>query len=242
MFDKECEEFSEGLQIDGITPRNSPINESGKIGIILTTIRLYTIEYILSSLFIFDEFKFSNSFLDDEILIDYISFRIQNDLKRMGFYDDFESEMLKVYAKFVKDHIIFPFSKNALELASVDSKTSNVRQELKILVKEELKKSLKRISEIIGIDETKESSLKDVFFEGLDIFDTFSDFGTQSEELQYTSVNSRFSEMVIPNNGKFILERYIKVNKPSVSLNIDGLVKGAIVLEQNKSPFINRDS
>ena len=69
------------------------------------------------------------------------------------------------------------------------------------------------------------------------------------DSLQYSSIDERLSDIDIPKNGKFILERYVKVNKPNIPLNIDTIAgaensidRACIRLEQEKSKYLHRNS
>ena len=243
-FDKECEEQnSDGERIDGLSPRRGPINAAGFVGVVMAIVRLYSIEYILRALFVLDEFKFTRDFLEDDLLIDYITFRMQSDIKRLGYYDDFEREAKITYEKLVEDKVVEPYSIQGESIASVNSPEQQISSgetivsfEIKSLVKNQMISAMKRISDIIGIDKTKESNLKSVFFEGLDTFDAFSDFGEPTDELPYTSANSRFLSESIPSSGKFILERYLKVKTPQhLVVNNIGIERTILKLEQDKS-------
>ena len=237
-FDKECEEEEKHDKIDGLKPRRGPINSAGFVGLVMTIIRLYSIEYILRSLFILDEFKFSKDFTEDDLFIDYVTFRMQSDIQRLDFYHDFEREALVAYQKLLEDGVIEPYSNklNACATDGLQAPTTSIKSELKALVKFQMESAMERIVTIIGVDKNKEVSLKSIFFDGLEILDTFSDFGDPSNNSQYTSNNQRFTDIDIPKSGKFILERYIKVSKPNKLFVNAGTQRAAIELEQNTSP------
>ena len=176
LFDKECEEETTLPRFDGLSPRDTPIGKATSAGVILSFIRLYAIEYILRSLFIFDEFKFSENFIDDEIFIDYASSRIKDDLQKLELYEDFIKQLKKVYIKLKKEGFLKLKKQDIEEILSVSDEDNNIPFQLKILLKIQLEQVLKKITKIVGIDKNKEVNLKSVFFEGLNYYDTYSDF------------------------------------------------------------------
>jgi len=239
-FDKECEEKTEGERIDGLSPRRGPINSAGFVGVVMSIVRLYSIEYILRALFVLDEFKFSKDLVKDDLLIDYITFRMQSDIKRLGFYEDFDREAKLTYKKLLQDGVVKAYSVNSKPIARVNSIELNqivkeeISLEFKALVQSQMLSATKRIGEIIGLDTNKKPDLKSVFFEGLDIIDTFSDDMSEG----YTSINSRFTKESIPASGKFVLERYVKIKRPTTLLVPEAIARTAIALEQS-NPYLN---
>lgn len=240
-FDKECEEeiTQDNERISGLTPRRGPINSAGFVGVVMSFIRLYTIEYILRSLFVLDEFGFSKDFADDDLVIDYITFRILADIERMGFIEEFKKEADITYNKLLKDGVIEAYTNKINSCADIDSTSQTVKPELKALVKHQLVSAMERIGTILGIDKNREINLKTVFLEGLETFDTFSDFGQSNEEVQYTSVNQRLSNSEIPESGKFILEKYVRITEPNNLLVREAVARGIIKLEQGSSEYLS---
>lgn len=239
-FDKECEEETQNSQerITGLTPRRGPISSAGFVGVVMSLIRVYAVEYILRALFVLDQFKFSKDFTEDDLVIDYITFRMLADIERLGFIKDFEREAFLTYEKLLKDGVIEVYSNKINSCADIDTTSQTVRSEMKALVKFQLVSAMERIGTILGIDKKKEVNLKTVFFEGLDTFETFSDFGEPTEEIQYTSINQRLNDITIPNSGKFILERFIRVTEPNNLFVQEGIARGIIKLEQNSSDYL----
>ena len=231
QFEKECEDETPSEErIDGLSDRRGPLNSAGFVGVVMTIVRLYTIESIFKSLFVLDEFKFMKDFAEDDLLIDYITFRMLSDIKRLGFLDEFTKEALIAYEKLLASNTIEPYSNN-LD-SCVDSQegessfNSSMQSEIKALVKHQLESSMERVSTILGVNKKKGTNLKKVFLNGLNVFETFSDF---NEDSTYTAINKRFSKFEIPKSGKFILERYVRVKTPSSNGSV---IRSAVIGEQ----------
>ena len=231
-YDKDCETESNN---DGVSRSKGPMNSSGFVGVVLTVVRLYVIEYVLRGLFVFDEYGYKTEFAEDQLLIDYVSFRIKKDLERQGelaqgtrYYDAFEREVVVAYKKLLKNED-FGIEEEELPLAGPDG----VPAELKILVREQLKSVLEKIGEIVGVnsDSLEDNLIKDLL-SNVPNLDTFSLFGNGTvENSDYTSLDSRMSSLFQPerkesipfppvppqvaaitdSEGKYAIERYIRV-------------------------------
>lgn len=226
-YDKDCESES---QNDGVSRSRSPINSSGFVGVVLTTIRLYVIEYVLRGLFVFDEYGYKTDFADDQLLISYVSFRIKNDLIRQGnltqgteYYATFERELKIAYESLSENE---QFNIPSLPLPAPG--TDGVPTELKILVQEQFRSVLEKVAGIVGVSSelVGENVIKDLLT-NLPTLDTFSNF----EMSDYTSLNKRMStvfqpeeEIKIPfppvppalaagqeQEGKYVVEKYIRI-------------------------------
>jgi len=235
-YDKDCEIESNN---DGVSRSRGPVNSSGFVGVVLTIVRLYVIEYILRGLFVFDEYGYKIDFADDQLLISYVSFRLKRDIARQGnldqggsYYDAFERETKIAYRKLVENEA-FDLPTEPLPPPGSDG----VPSELKVLVKEQMKAVLEKIGEIVGInpDVAGENLIKDLL-SNLPRLDTFSVFGDGSrEDSDYTSVDARLSSLFQPEpkesipfppipapvaaledgEGKYAIERYIRIPRSS---------------------------
>lgn len=231
-YDKDCEVESNN---DGVSRSRSPINSAGYVGVVLTIIRLYVIEYVLRGLFVFDEYGYKLDFAEDQLLTSYIAFRLKKDIERQGnldqgvrYYDVFENEMKIAYQKLV-DNEEFDIPQEPLPPPGSDG----VPSELKVLVKEQLKAVLEKITEIVGANPAEAGdNIRRDLLENLPQFDTYSDFEVfTDQETDYTSVNNRFSNLFQPEpknkipfppippqvsaledrEGKYIVERYLRI-------------------------------
>lgn len=231
-YDKDCEIESNN---DGTSRSRSPINASGFVGVVLTVIRLYVIEYVLRGLFVFDEYGYKTEFGDDQLLTSYISFRIKKDLERQGaldqgikYYDAFEVELKEAYRKLVENSQ-FDIPEEPLPPPGTDG----VPSELKVLVKEQLKAVLEKVAEIIGQNpDVAGTNLISDLLTNLPILDTFSDYQLDDEgNSDYTPLNRRLETLFQPESpdripfppippepvsledeeGKYIIERYLRV-------------------------------
>jgi len=228
QFDKECEE---GSSFDGATPTRKPINAAGFTGVVLTLIRLYVVEYVFRSLFVLDDFGYSESFAEDELLVDYISFRIREDIGRLGFWGAFEEELLLAYNNLLADNSLqLPSialkedtstalidTQGSSSDSSLESKTratviKSLPEELKNLTKVILKSVLKKMSTLVGSKVDSDIKLERSFIESLDIVESYSNFSESDSfnSTDLTSNNQRFLGKDFT-KGRFILERYIRV-------------------------------
>ena len=227
QFEQECEEGESNPA--GSKATRKPINSAGFTGIILTLVRLYVVEYVFRSLFVFDEFGYSESFADDALLNDYISFRIREDIGRLGFWEDFERELLVAYEKLRADGAIVlptvsaesPESSALIDTqgASTDSTyesetratvITGLPPQLKNIVKVTLKSVLRKMSTLVGSNSSTEVSLERSFLNSLNVKETYSNFS----EGEASSNNQRFLGEDTT-KGRFVLERYIRVPRAS---------------------------
>lgn len=261
-YDKDCETESNN---DGISRSRGPINSSGYVGVVLTIIRLYVIEYVLRGLFVFDEYGYKTDFAEDQLLIDYISFRIKMDLERQGnleqdirYYNRFETELKIAYKKLVENE---QFDIPNEPLSPPDA--AGVPSELKVLVREQLKAVLEKVREIVGVNTivSGENPIKDLL-SNIPVFDTYSNFSDGVVQTNLTSNDERFDNIFQPQpknsipfppvapevsvkqkqDGKYIIEKYIRVPL-STNTNISnqqtslGLV--GVVNFRNWEEFLN---
>lgn len=231
QFDKECENQEDPN--DGITASRKPINSAGFVGVVLTIARLYVVEHLFKSLFVFDEYGYREDFADEPLLIDYISFRAQEDLKRLGIWDRFEKELKIAYEKLVASgqlkvdtppanddgSRVISQSQGLSEPYSTRTRTevfNGIPEQLKVLIKETMKSVMQKMALLVGVPQEKESSLTKTFMNSLDVYDTYSNFEYESQGNPITdfinpeSNNKRFDDLQ-DNRGKFILERYVRI-------------------------------
>lgn len=262
-YDKDCEIESNN---DGISRSRSPINAAGFVGVVLTIIRLYVIEYVLRGLFVLDEYGYKLDFADDQLLLSYVSFRLKKDLERQGnldqgvrYYDAFEHEMKLAYQKLV-DSEQFDIPEEPLPPPGSDG----VPSELKVLVKEQFKAVLEKVTEIVGANpEQAGENIRRDLLKNLPQLDTYSDFEVfTNQESDYTSNNQRLSKLFQPEpkikipfppippqqsaaddqEGKYVVERYVRVplsNNPELALEqqLRGLY--GVVNFQNWEEFLD---
>lgn len=263
-YDKDCESES---QNNGISRSRSPINSSGYVGVVLTIIRLYVIEYVLRALFVLDEYGYKLDFAEDELLASYIAFRIKKDLERQGnldgkarYYDAFETELKTAYEKLTENET-FELPKELREPGS-----DGVPVELKVLVKEQMKSVLEKVSQIVGANPEKAGeNVRLEMLENLPSIGVYSDFEVFSgQESDYTSNNQRFSKINLFEKpasesipfppfgldnftnqevkGRYVLEKYVRVSLSTNSVlaqeqQANGLV--GVVEFGNWQKFLN---
>jgi len=262
-YDKDCETENNN---NGISRARGPINSSGYVGVVLTIIRLYVIEYVMRGLFVFDEYGYKTDFANDQLLISYIAFRLKRDIGRQGelapgvrYYDAFETEMKIVYDKLVTNKE-FDIPNEPLPEPSADG----VPSELKVLVREQLKSVLEKVGDIIGINpKNVGNNLVQDLVSNIPVLDTYSDFEADSG---FTSFNSRMDSLFEPikkdsipfppsplepesiviesDEGKYIVERYVRVTLSSdVSVAQEQGANGlhGVVNLQNWEEFIDNN-
>lgn len=100
QFENECEDLTEPS--DGFTPSRKPINSAGFVGIVLSFIRLYAVEYVFRSIFVLDEYNYSKGIAEDPLMVDYVSSRMKEDLLRLGIWNRFEKELDIAFDKLVE--------------------------------------------------------------------------------------------------------------------------------------------
>lgn len=233
-YDKECADPLDPL--DGITASRSPINSAGFTGVVLTVIRLYVIEYIFRSLFVYDELGYSLSLADDEVLIDYITFRMIQDIKDVSneyssrvldtensipnLWNKFREEAIVAFDKMVLSNNIRPEEEQ--EIGAIDNDNSlgiyttgptvgaetEIPKQLKMLVKQTMRSVLFKFSKLLEVEPRSSRASERNYLDTLPIVDTYSKF----TDVNYTSFDSRFSnDKEETQSGRFILERYIRV-------------------------------
>ena len=162
QFEKECEDPQEPN--DGFTPSRKPINSAGFVGLVLTFIRLYAIEYVFRSIFVLDEYKYSTGIAQDPLMVDYVSSRIKEDLTRLGVWNKFEYELDIAFDKLVEQNAIKPLETDTLDDGSTmvsDAQglgenenfaafSNGLPQKLKALTRETMISVYKRVSALVG--------------------------------------------------------------------------------------------
>ena len=231
-FDKECE--SQDDPLDGTTIFRKPINSAGFVGLVLTIIRLYVIEYVFRSLFIYDELGYSLSLADDEVLIDYITFRMVQDIKDIGnqygtqaandgkpkpnLWGRFREEAIIAFDKMVlsknikidedREIKVNDGSVGVFTEGSVIGGETGLPEQLKILVKQTMRSVLAKFSKLIEVEPKSNRTSERTYLDTLPLLDTYSEF----QDSTYTSNDNRFSDdSEEEEQGRFILERYVRV-------------------------------
>jgi hypothetical protein len=260
QFDRECENPNDPN--DGVTASRKPINSAGFVGVVLTIVRLYVVEYIFRALFVFDEFGYSNTFAEDPLLIDYISFRIREDITRLGFWDRFEKEMLVAYDKLNASNVLQVEDVPATDDGSQglvdiqgsgnespyesEARATDIRglpEQLKILTRETLKSVFFKISELVGKPDDADISFSRAFVNNLRIVDTYSNFDFEEDGSALSEFESNVTRFVGTNDerGQFVLEKYIRVEESDDSLlNQDSEFLKNVVALNNWEQFLER--
>lgn len=124
----KCQDIFSTPVSDGFTATATPLSTAGLMGAVLTTVRLYVIEYTLRSLFVYDELGYPQSLTEDTLLIDYISSRMRDDIIRLGFWETFEKEMFITYNKLVENGDIQAEPEDPVDIAAKEQLESFVAQ------------------------------------------------------------------------------------------------------------------
>ena len=249
-YDKDCVEDSNN---DGVSKTRAPINSSGFVGAVLTTIRVYVIEYVLRSLFVLDEYGYRSNIIEDQLLTDYVTFRMKNDLERQGLLASGE----KYYDVFLKEAVLTYDKMIASEQFAAPDKlppvgADKIPGELKVLVREQLKSVLGKMKDIVGVPEEEEKSSIEELLAGLPEMGTYSDYEVFQQGGLETSNNQRLKELFVnseprfkipfppvdpvtkenDSSGRYVLEKYLVIpeaknaefNSRLVAKNLRGVV------------------
>lgn len=82
------------------------ISESVLLGSALLAMRLYTIEYVLKNLIVFDEFNYSESIFNGPIIREYASIMAKKEMMQMGIYETVEKVIGENYNFLISNNII----------------------------------------------------------------------------------------------------------------------------------------
>lgn len=203
--------------------QDNPMVDAGLLATSLVGIRLSCFEYLLKSLFIYDQLKYSESLVNDPLLIDYISFGAQIELSQAGLYEESE-KIIKKYYSFLKqegfisaedEYIVSSVEKvNISETATKNNKSADMTLkspsiEFKVITSSMFRKSVKYVKKLTGTHKTEllsDVEMKTTFLGSLNIYDTY--FKTTNKT--YKNNTDRFKKINI-DNQPFILERYISL-------------------------------
>jgi hypothetical protein len=203
VFDLDCNEEEDVS--DGVTPSRRPLNAAGMVGAVLSTVRVYVVEHILKTIFIYDQNDYNRSFSTDELLVTFISARLKEDVKRLGFWDQFSFEIDAAYEK----------------LVTLDIVEEDEEDKLKAIIQSTHQQVVKKLTNLIGVEGAQGESFESSFVKGLPVVDVFS----------RSSIDiGRLPEDVNNNAGGFILERYVRL--PSTSDGENGQVVTFTSFEQ----------
>lgn len=190
QFDSLC---AVNEDTSGLTPVRQPINSSGLSGVVMTTIRLYCIDYILRGLFVLDNFEYAEDiFIQNDVFIDYVRFRIEEDMKNRdeGYYKEFLEEVEVTY------NSVFGSEGERVFI-----------EKFKFLIRDQMTSALQRVREIVGPIQSRQ--FNEILIERLptvDVYD-FENYG-------------RFQDSGLDlNEGGIVLEKYIRVNGQVYSLS-----------------------
>lgn len=208
--------------VDGEEDDDNPMVEAGMLATALIGIRLTCFEYILKSLFICDQLKYSDTLTNDPLLIDYLSFNAQVDLTKAELYNDAE-KIVKKYFNFLKEEgfitsedeqiVSLVNSVSLSETSTKNNKFTNISLpapsvEFKVVTRCMLRKSIKYIKKLTGSHKSENSKTPaDTSFLGnLKIYDTYF----KSNNKTFRDNTDRFKDIDI-DNQPFILEKYISL-------------------------------
>ena len=225
-FASECEDqilpSSDGLGTNNL----NPVEQSGISGAVQTFVRLYVIELILRSIFVFSEIKSSRDENIDDLISQYFALEAQRDLQQKfrtqdpEFYDDFAREAVVAYNTRV--------DRGEIEEPKAEPEDEN--RAISFFVDEQLTDVNEKIARMIGsrdvtVGETDYHQI--MLEEWIPLFDVPENPGQDTEEARFGKVNPFFlfasnnirRDAVRPNqehvfnleNGNFILERYVRV-------------------------------
>lgn len=230
QFEKECEDPQQPN--DGFTPSRKPINSAGFVGLVLTFIRLYAIEYVFRSIFVLDEYKYSTGIAQDPLMVDYVSSRIKEDLTRLGVWNKFEYELDIAFDKLVEQNAIKPLETDTLDDGSTmvsDTQglgenensaafSNGLPQKLKALTRETMISVYKRVSALVG-NKSEEKSAPEYpyeldFLKSLPIEYVLRNFtAVQNVEAAFNSFSSGIERKPLR------VERYVRYkNKDGVTV------------------------
>jgi len=213
--------------IDGFG-KSSPntLEQSGISGAVLTFIRLFTIEFVLRSIFVFSEFKLSENGKADDVVISYFINAINKGIADLSiitndanFSSQFNEQVLKTY-------------NTRIEKGELDgSKTSDLNVALNILIKEQVSDVIDKLSGLITHTDIEISGI--LIEEWLPLFDVAdgslrlatADQINLRQAISGTTENQRKDYQAIFNldNGNLILERYVRIDEKTITLQAQSL-------------------
>lgn len=92
---EDCEK--EQNKQDGTTAQKNPLTKSSLQTAILLNVKLYCIEYLLRALAICDNFNYNKEQLINEVVLDFLTNRIKEDITKLGYYEQFIDEVILLY-------------------------------------------------------------------------------------------------------------------------------------------------
>lgn len=212
----------------------NPMIDAGNLCVLLLTIRLTCFEYVLRTLFVLDEIKYHSKFVDDPMIVDYVSSLALIDIAKIGIFDETMKAFLDNY-QFLKKNNIVTTNDESVDDPSTASKftetASNINnnknieidslnKEFKALVKVMLRRTIKYAQKIIGFSEENSNSPDDFFLNSLKICEPYYD----SPSADYIKNNSRFRNIDIE-SIPFIIEKYTVLPKSKNKILSEYMIK-----------------
>lgn len=205
---------------------DNPMVESGLLATALIAIRLSCFEYLLKSLFIYDQLNYKEELVNDPLLIDYMCYNTQIDLIRSELYQDAEKIIKKYYDFLKKENFIIPEDEDVIasvgsariiETSTKNNTFTNIEipastKEFKVLTRCMFRKVLKYVKKLIGANKPFTSTNPETvpFLGSLKVYDTYYNSGKFKKNSTYKNNLSRFKNIDI-DGQPFILERYISL-------------------------------
>lgn len=198
----------------------SEIEKAGMGGVVQIITRLFIVDIMLRGLFVWSEFKLSDT-LSDNVISDFIVDKVKIDLRAMGddFYDRFAIQA-REYLKFRGDKLFDPSAEDPTNLKEEerfineqDPQFQSGESAVEYLIKEQIKPISQKLELILG--EEKVEDLEKIFLDK---------WVSQTDGIIGNSFSARryLERQGLQNIGGFFLERYVRVCEDN---SANGIVK-----------------
>lgn len=214
MFKKFNSVGLKSVPPDESEEEENPISEAVSFGAMLMLIRLYSFEYLLRNLIIFDELGYNANLYNSPIIKEYLSIMTKKELQDLKLYDSIELTIEKNYNFLKQEKIILPedeLESSITANVSFNNSTFDLpNQKFKNLLSAMLRKNVGFVRNLLGAKSEEIRTEADIMSSG-EIYNVFNIKNTETSKVFFDISNKKQRFQKFRNRNTFqVLEKYIK--------------------------------